>query len=103
MTVSRDRREDVGNVDRIPLQLIDMGAVAQHDHPVRIGDDLVELRGDHEQRKSVITQFADQADDLGVGADIDATRRVVEQQLWRRGRERRAARSAVPAPAGGCP
>ena len=64
-----------------------MGAVAQHDHPVRIGDDLVELGGDHEQRKTVIAQFADQADDLGMGADIDAARRLVEHQQSRRGRE----------------
>ena len=33
-TVGRDGREDVRDVNRVPLQFINMGAVAQHDHPV---------------------------------------------------------------------
>ena len=52
-----------------------MGAIAQHDHPVRIGHDLVELGRNHQQRQAVVAQFADQADDLGMGADIDAVAR----------------------------
>ena len=64
-----------------------MGAITQHDHPIRIGHDLVELGGNHQERQAVVAQFADQADDLGVGADIDATGRLVEHQNARRGGE----------------
>ena len=82
-----DRRENVGDVDGLPCQLVDMGAVAQHDHPVRIGHDLVELGGNHQQRQAVVAQFADQADDLGMGADVDAAGRLVQHQEARRGGE----------------
>ena len=64
-----------------------MGAIAQHDYPVRIGHDLVELGRNHQQRQAVVAQFADQADDLGVGADVDAAGRLVENEEARLGGE----------------
>ena len=39
-----------------PCQLVDLAAVAQHDHAVRIGHDLVDLGGDHQHRQAVVAQ-----------------------------------------------
>ena len=59
--------------------------VAQHDDPVAVGGDLLELRGDDEKGKPVLAQALDQADDLGMGADVDAAGRLVENEEARLG------------------
>ena len=62
-----------------------MPPVAQDDDPVAVGGDLLELRGDDEKGKSVLAQALDQADDLGMGAHIDAARRLIEDEEARFG------------------
>ena len=61
--------------------------VAQHDDPVAVGGDLLKLRRDDEKRKPVLAQALDQADDLGMGADVDAAGRLVEDEEARLGGE----------------
>src|SRR5215207_4023769 len=53
---------------------------AQDDDPVRTLGNLLQLRGDHQHTESVIGELVDQTLDLGFGADVDTTRRFVEQQ-----------------------
>ncbi len=69
------------------FQRADMGAIAQHDDPIGIGDDLVEFGRNHQQRQAAVAELANEPDDLGMGADIDAARRFVQHQDARRGRE----------------
>ena len=42
--------------------------------------DLVELRGDEQAGLAVLGQLEDQTLDLGLGADVDATGRLVEDE-----------------------
>lgn len=60
-----------------------MRPVAQDDDAVGVGDEFVELGRDDEQRFALGAQVLDQADDLRMGADIDATRRLVENEKVR--------------------
>src|SRR5579859_70878 len=85
--IGGNRRDDRGHADVGVLQGADMDAVAQHHDAIGIGHDLVELGGDHEQREPAVAQLAHQADDLGMGADVDPPRRLVQHQEPRLGRK----------------
>ena len=67
-------------VTSVPRQRADDGAIAQDDDPVGALDDLLELGRDQHDRQPRLGQLADQALDLGLGADVDAAGRIVEQQ-----------------------
>ena len=54
--------------------------VPQDRDPVAHGDDLIELGRRHEQRQALLAQPTDQRHHLGMGADVDAARRFVENQ-----------------------
>ena len=66
-----------------PLQRADDGAVAQDQHPVGALDDLLQLGGDQQDAEALRGQFVDQGLDLGLGADVDAAGRLVEDQHLR--------------------
>ena len=68
-------------------QVGDRAPVAQHEHAVRALDDLLELGGDHQHAQALIGEFADERLNLGLGADVDAARRLVEDQELRIGAE----------------
>src|SRR6266700_3816616 len=85
--VGGNRRQDRRHADGAVLERADMGAIAQHDDAIRIGDDLVELGGDDEQRKTAIAEFANETDDFRMRADVDAPGRFVGLRMWGRGRE----------------
>ena len=80
------------------------GRGREHDHPVRIGDDLVELGGDHEQRKSVVAHPRIRRYPVWAPTSMSARRAPTGAARWRAtaptalsaGCRRRAARSAVP-------
>src|SRR5262249_9824450 len=74
------RAHDAPLADLRPRYLRDRPAVAQHEHAVRALDDLFELRGDHQHAEALVGEFLDQHLDLGLGADIDAARRLVEDE-----------------------
>ena len=65
----------------------DGDAVAQHEYAVRALDDLLQFRGDHQHAEPEIGEFADEFLDLRLGADIDAARRLVEDEQLRVGAE----------------
>ena len=73
-------------------------AVAQHDGAVADLHDLFRIRRDQQDRAARIGEFGPYALDLGAGADIDAARRIDQQQD--RGRQPPA--SAPPAPSADC-
>ena len=64
-----------------------MMAVSHDDDPVAVGDKLVELGRDHQQRHALLAQLLDQSDDLGVRPDIDAACRLVENEEGRVGHQ----------------
>ena len=66
--------------DRLALQFRDRAAVAQDEDAARRLDHLLELRGDHQHAEPLAGQLPDQAQDLGLGAHIDAAGRLVEDQ-----------------------
>src|SRR3954467_9459830 len=79
----RHRREDRPLVDVALGEFSDRLAVAQYEDAVRSLDDLLQLGGDHEDAKTLIRKLLDEALDLGFRADVDATRRLVEDQELR--------------------
>ena len=54
--------------------------LAHHQHAVGEPQDLGQLGGDHDDGAALGGQLLDQGVDLGLGADVDAARRLVEQQ-----------------------
>ena len=68
-------------------QIGDRPAVAQNEDAVRALDDLLELRRDHQHAEPLVGELADQRLDLGLGADVDAACRLVENQQLRIGAE----------------
>src|SRR6185437_16240561 len=61
-------------------ELADDGAVAHHDDAVGEGADLVEVDGDEEDRAAGVAQRAQAAMDELDGADIDAARRLPDEE-----------------------
>ena len=55
-------------------------AFAHHHDAVAHAQDLRQLRGDHHDRLALVGERAQQLVDLGLGADVDAARRLVEEQ-----------------------
>ena len=76
----RDQAQHAVLGDLGARQRADDGAVTQDDDPVRALHDLLELGGDQDDRQPRFGQIADQALDLGLGADVDAARWIVEEQ-----------------------
>ena len=76
----RDQAQHAVLGDLGARQRADDGAIAQDDDPVRTLHDLLELRRDQNDRQPRFGQIADQALDLGLGADVDAARWIVEEQ-----------------------
>ena len=68
--------------------LADLAPVAQHRDPVADRDQFVELGRRHQQRQALLAQLADQRHDLRVRADVDAARRLVENEDARVGDQR---------------
>ena len=61
-------------------QIGDGAPVAQHEDPIGAFDDLLELRGNHQHAEALVGEFLDERLDLGLGADVDAARRLVEDE-----------------------
>ena len=66
-------------------QIGDRAPVAQHEDAVGALDDLLEFGGDHQHAEALVGEFADERLDLRLGADVDAARRLVEDQQLRVG------------------
>ena len=64
----------------VALELGHLDPVAQHDDPVAGAQDLLELGRDEHARLAVLGQREDEPLDLGLGADVDAARGLVEDQ-----------------------
>jgi len=64
-------------------------ALAQHQYPVGHTEDLGQLRGDHQHGETICHQPVQDAVHLSLGADVDAARRLVDDQ------QRRAARQPL--------
>ena len=62
-------------------------AVRHHEDAIGRGQQLGELGGDHEYRLAARGEIAHQRDDLGLGADVDAARRLIEDEDVRLGVE----------------
>ena len=60
-------------------------AVVQHEHAVAAADQLVIVGGVEEDRRAGVGEAAQQLVDLLLGADVDAARRIVEQDDARAG------------------
>ena len=58
-----------------------------HRHAVAFSDDLLDVAADHDDRRSILSEPANEAMDLGLGADVDALRRFVEDHDARRERQ----------------
>ena len=73
-------------------------AFVHHRHAVAVGEDLFHVAADHHDRRAAVGQVAHQSVDLRLGADVDASRRLVEHDDPRRQRQ-----PAAPArPSAGC-
>ena len=96
--VVRHRRHDRRRARLGVRQIGDRAAVAQHEDAVGAFDDLLELGGDHQHAEALVGELADQRLDLGLGADVDAAGRLVEDQQLRD----RCRASAPAAPSAGC-
>ena len=70
-----------------PSPIGDDAAVAQHDDAVAEAQHLLELGRDEEHRHAVLGEVDDELLDLGLGADVDAARRLVEDEQPGRGGE----------------
>src|SRR5258708_7802987 len=56
------------------------GAAAHHRDGIADAEQLGDVRADHDHRLALGSELADQAVDLGFGADVDAAGRLVEEQ-----------------------
>ena len=61
--------------------------LAHHQDAVAHAQDLRQLARDHQDRQALLRELAHQAVDLGLGADVDAAGRLVQDQDARLGRE----------------
>ena len=62
------------------VELGDLAAVAQHGDAVAEPQHLLQLGGDEQHRHALVGQLGDELLDLGLGADVDAAGRLVEDQ-----------------------
>ena len=69
-------------------EFADEGAVAQHRDAIADGDEFLKLRGGDEHGEALGGEAADQRHDLGMGADVDAARRLVQDEHARVGDQR---------------
>src|ERR1700680_583243 len=69
------------------LEQTGLMSLAHHQHPIGQQQKLRHLRSDHDNAEPLPGQFEDQLVDFLLGADIDAARRLVEQQDTRVGGE----------------
>src|SRR3954470_10029921 len=82
-----DGAHNVLDVDLVTGKLSHFGAVAQHGHAVRHANDLFQFRRDEQDRHPVAPKLADQPLDFGLGADVNAARRLVKDHELRLQRE----------------
>lgn len=61
--------------------------IAQHEDPVGALGDLLELGGDHQNAQALIGKLPDQRLNLGLGPDVYAAGRFIEDQEFRIGAE----------------
>src|SRR5687767_2456233 len=79
-------RQAVGGAEELRLigslgrQLVDDATAVDDDRPVAGSLDLIELRGQQQDRRAGCRQLADELVDLLLRADVDAARRVVEEE-----------------------
>ena len=57
---------------------LDHLALTRHQYPVGKGHDLGQVGGDDDHRLALVGEAADEFVDLDDGADVDATRRLIE-------------------------
>ena len=58
-------------------------ALEEHDHAIGHAEHLGQLARDHEDRDALVGEIGEQAVHLGLGADVDAARRLVDDQQRR--------------------
>ena len=63
-----------------PGELGGEAAFAEDEDPVGDGQELGQLAGGHDDGHPVLDEAADQGVDLGLGADVDASGRLVEEE-----------------------
>ena len=68
-------------------ELGDAAPFAQHEDPIRAFEHFLEFGGNHQHAEPVLGELLDDALDLRLGADVDAARRLVEDQQLRVHRE----------------
>lgn len=61
---------------------------AQNQDPVTDGNQFGKFAGSQDDCQAVVTQCVNQSIDLGLGADIDPSRGIIEQQQFRPGSQR---------------
>src|SRR5687767_886848 len=71
-----DRLDDCTDRHLFALEKLNLLAVAHHADPIAVGSQFLKLGGDDVERHAVITQLFDQANDLGMRTDVDASRRL---------------------------
>src|SRR6185503_9244647 len=72
--------EDVGLRHVVALEHAGEASLAEDEDAVGEGEELGHLAGDEEDRSAGVGGFADEAVDLGLGADVDSAGGLVEQQ-----------------------
>ena len=58
-------------------------ALEEHDHAIGHAEHLGQLARDHEDRDALVREIREQPVHLGLGADVDAARRLVDDQQRR--------------------
>jgi hypothetical protein len=74
----RHRRNDRAGAGLSVRKVCDRAPVAQHEHPVGALGDFLKLGGDHEDAQALVGKLSDQRLNLGLGPDVDAAGRFVE-------------------------
>ena len=67
----------------VPVELLDDAALPAHQDAVGELQDLRQVGRDHHHREAVVGEPVDELVDLGDGADVDAARRLVEDDELR--------------------
>src|SRR4051794_30426091 len=78
--LARDDLEDVADADVPVRSFVDLAAVPHHHEAVAQAEHLLELGGDEDDRHALGRELRDLRLDLGLRTDVDAPRRLVEDQ-----------------------
>lgn len=69
------------------IEFGNVGVVAKDDDPRAVGGEFFYFRGDDDERHALLAQALDEPDDFRMRPDVDAARRLVEDEQFRFGRE----------------